>query len=255
VKQTRRTPLYYRIDELCLPRYESVICVSEDLRDRCLAQGVSADRCRLVENAIDANEFIRRTDLNEAQRRASVPKGRLVIGAVGRLSAEKGFDLLIRAVQQLVLAGHDVEVWIIGEGDAGPHLRALAAELGLSDRVRLLGYMSDTRPLYEAMDVFALSSLREGLPNVVLEAMAMEVPVVATRVAGVPRLIRDGETGVLVDPGSVEALTSGLRRLLGDSHTRVQLAAAARQCIVEKFSFATRMQKVRAVYDGLLAQN
>jgi glycosyltransferase involved in cell wall biosynthesis len=255
VKQTRRTPLYYRVDELCLPRYESVICVSEDLRDRCIARGVSPDRCLLVENAIDADEFVRRTNRDEARRRAGAPPGRIVIGAVGRLSAEKGFDLLIHAVHRLLHVGYDLELWFAGEGDAEPSLRALATDLGLADRVRLLGYQSDLRPVYEAMDLFALSSIREGLPNVVLEAMAMEVPVVATRVAGVPRLIRDGETGVLVDSGSVDALSSGLGRLLGDADARARLATAGRRSVVENYSFAARMQKVRAVYDGLLRRN
>jgi glycosyltransferase involved in cell wall biosynthesis len=255
VKHTRRTPLYYHVDELCLPRYESVICVSEDLRDRCVARGVSPDRCLLVENAIDSDEFARRTERAESQRRARVPSGRMVVGGVGRLSAEKGFDLLIRAAHWLLQAGQDIELWIVGEGDAGAQLRALAAGLGMADRVRLLGYQSDPRPLYEAMDVFALSSIREGLPNVVLEAMAMEVPVVATRVAGVPRLIHDGETGVLVDPGSVEALAAGLGHLLGDAGTRARMAAAGRRSAVENFSFAVRMQKVGAVYDGLLRRN
>ena len=91
---------------------------------------------------------------------------------------------------------------IVGEGDEQARLEALIAELGRGDRVRLLGYRPETCGLYEAMDVFALSSLREGLPNVLLEAMALEVPVVATRVAGVPRLIHDGENGLLVEPGS-----------------------------------------------------
>jgi glycosyltransferase involved in cell wall biosynthesis len=252
VKHTRRTPLYYRVDELCLPRYESVICVSEDLRDRCLACGVPAERCLLIENAIDADEFTRRTDRAEAQRRAGVPAGRLVIGAVGRLSAEKGFDLLIRAADRLIRSGHDVEVWIAGDGDAKSSLETLTAELGLAGRVRLLGYQSDPRAVYEASDLFALSSLREGLPNVVLEAMAMETPVVATRIAGVPRLVRDAETGVLVEPGSVDALAAGLERLVSDAAARDRLASAARRFVVERYSFAARMTKVRAIYDRLL---
>jgi glycosyltransferase involved in cell wall biosynthesis len=253
VKQTRRTPLYYRVDEMCLPRYEAVVCVSEDLRDRCLARGVDPSRCLLIENGIDTEDFSRRTDIASAKQRFGVPPGRLVVGAVGRLSAEKGFDRLIRAAERLIRAGHEMEVWIVGEGDAAPMLTGLANQLGIGDRVRLLGYQSDPRPVYEAMDLFALSSLREGLPNVVLEALAMEVPVVATRVAGVPRLIRDGETGVLVEPGSIDDLAAGLVRLLGDVDSRDRMAAAGRQFVTEHYSFAVRMQKIRAIYDRLLA--
>lgn len=255
VKHTRRTPLYYRIDEMSLPRYDSVICVSDDLRDRCLAIGVPPERCVLIENAIDTDEFARRTDIAEAKRRLGVPPDRLLISAVGRLSPEKGFDLLIRAAARLFESGLDGQVLIAGDGDAGAALQSLAAELGVADRVRLLGYVSDPRPLYEAADVFVLSSLREGLPNVVLEAMALGVPVVATRIAGVPRLVRDGETGVLVEPGSADALAAGISRVLGDPNGRAALAAAGRRMVVEDYSFSTRMQKVRAVYDELLQRN
>jgi glycosyltransferase involved in cell wall biosynthesis len=255
VRHTRRTPLYYRLDELCLPRYEAVLCVSQDLHERCLALGISAQRCALVENAIDTDEFSRRVDVAEAKRRAGVPAGRSVIGAVGRLSAEKGFDLLIRAAHRLLQSGQDLEVWIAGDGDAEPQLRALVAELGVGDRVRLLGYRNDTRPLYEAMDLFVLSSLREGLPNVLLEAMALEVPVLATRVAGVPRLIRDGENGVLVEPGSVDELADGLARLLAAPDAAARFAAAGRRTVVERYGFAARIKKIVAIYEGLLHRN
>jgi glycosyltransferase involved in cell wall biosynthesis len=255
VKETRRTPLYYAIDRVCLPRYESVICVSEDLHNRALACGVAADRCHLIENAIDTDEFSRRIDTGGAKRRAGFSTDRFVIGAVGRLSAEKGFDVLIRVVHRLLREGHNVELVIAGDGDAEPSLRALIDELGLRDRVRLLGYCADTRDLYESLDLFVLSSLREGLPNVVLEALAMEVPVVATRVAGVPRLIQDEENGVLVEPGSVESLAHGISRLVADAPARARLASAGRRTVLDHYSFAARMQKIRAIYDGLLGRN
>jgi glycosyltransferase involved in cell wall biosynthesis len=107
--------------------------------------------------------------------------------------------------------------------------------------------------LYQAMDVFALSSLREGLPNVVLEAMALEVPVVATRVGGIPRLIRNGENGLIVEPGSSEALVPALDRLLGDESLRLRLGRAGRETIESNYSFSARMQKVRAIYEEVLA--
>jgi glycosyltransferase involved in cell wall biosynthesis len=252
VKHTRRTPLYYRIDRFCLPRYERVICVSPDLEQECLALGVPAERCALVENAIDVEEFSRQRSVEEAKAQQAMSPGRLVVGAVGRLSAEKGFDLLIRAADRLLAGGIDLDLLIVGDGDEQPRLQELIGQLGRGDRIRLLGYRADLRGLYEAMDCFALSSLREGLPNVLLEAMALEVPVVATRIAGVPRLIGDGVNGLLVNPGSVDELAGALGRVLLDPDLRGRLGRAGRETIETRYSFAARMDRVRDIYDELL---
>jgi glycosyltransferase involved in cell wall biosynthesis len=255
VRFTRRTPLYYAIDRLSLRCYERVICVSEDLRDACVKAGVRQDRCLLIENAIDTQEYIRRHSTEEAKQRLGLRPDRMLFGAVGRLSPEKGFDRLIAAIHRLVERRFDVDLVIIGEGDARPELSSQIQQLGLADRVRLLGYRSDTADWYEAMDVFVLSSLREGLPNVVLEAMALETPVVATRIAGVPRVIRDGENGLLVEPGDVNQLTAALAGLLAAQEKRSAFAAAGRRTVEESFSFSRRMEKIRAVYDELLCDN
>ena len=254
VKQTRRTPLYYRIDRLCLPHYERVICVSEDLHKGCLSCGVPDERCVLIENAIDTQEFSRRSGIGEAKRRLGIPADRLLIGAIGRLSAEKGFELLIQAADTLLREGLDLGLFIIGDGDRMPQLQRKVAELGRGERIRLLGYRQDTIELYQAMDVFALSSLREGLPNVVLEAMALGVPVVATTIAGIPRLIRDGENGLLVPPGDVEELTRALARTLRDAELRARLGTCGRRRVEERYDFGARMRKIRSIYDHLLGR-
>jgi glycosyltransferase involved in cell wall biosynthesis len=252
VKHTARTPLYYRIDRFCLPRYEKVICVSPDLERESLAVGVPAERCVLIENAIDLEEFSRTTSVVQAKQRLGFPTDRFLVGAVGRLSAEKGFDLLLTAADRLVAEGLDLGLVIVGEGDEQPRLQALIDRMGRGERFRLLGYRSDLRGLYEAMDVFALSSLREGLPNVLLEALALEVPVVATRIAGVPRLISDGVNGLLVQPGSIEDMTEALRRLLTSPSLRERLKQAGRQTIANRYNFARRMERIRGIYDALL---
>ncbi|MBY0458364.1 MAG: glycosyltransferase, partial [Gemmataceae bacterium] len=198
VRHTRRTPLYYKIDQLCLPRYERVICVSDDLLDACLAAGVPARNCVLLENGIDTAEYARRRTTQEAKAAIGLPEDGFVIGAVGRLSEEKGFDVLIRSTSDLIRRGLNVSLVIVGEGEARESLERLIRELELGGRVRLAGWQADVKGYFEAMDVFALSSRREGLPNVVLEAMALSVPVVSTRVNGVPRLVQDGRNGFLV---------------------------------------------------------
>lgn len=250
VQQTSRTPLYYGIDRWCLGRYERVICVSTDLVEACRAAGVREDRLLLLDNGIDADDYKRRTSVREAKAALGFPPDIPLVGAVGRLSSEKAFDVLTRAVAALP----GVRLVIVGEGGERPALERLIAALGLADRVTLAGWQADVRGYFEAMDVFALSSLREGLPNVVLEAMALEVPVVATRVNGVPRLVQDGVNGLLIDSGDAVPLTAALARLLGDAALQARFRASGRETVEGKFGFAGRMRKLAAVYDELLGR-
>ncbi len=254
VQHTRRTPLYYRIDQLCLPRYERVICVSDDLLESCLAAGVPAKNCVLLENGIDTTEYARRQTVAEAKAARGLPTDGVVIGAVGRLSGEKGFDVLIRSTHALVSRGLDVRTVIVGEGGERANLERLIRELDLGDRVRLAGWQAEVRPYFEAMDVFALSSLREGLPNVLLEAMALEVPIVSTRVNGVPRLVQDGRNGFLVNAGDLDGLTTALAGLVANPALRDVFRAAGRRTVETRYSFATRMTRLARLYDELLVR-
>ena len=252
VHYTARTPIYYGIDRCCLRFYEKVICVSEDLYQRCRQYGVAADRCELIENGIDLNEYARRNDIAKAKQRVGLPAGRMLIGAVGRLSAEKGFDVLIRAVHGLLTADVDVELVIVGDGGEKTSLQSLARDLGCSNRVHLLGYQSDLIPWYEAMDTFVLSSVREGLPNVLLEAMALEVPIVATAVAGVPTLVRHGDNGFIVPSGSVDALAKAIKQVLTDSGLRARFRRNGYDTVKSRYNFAARMDRIYHIYRQLL---
>ena len=253
VQHTARTPLYYKIDQRCLPHYERVICVSHDLFETCLECGVPVKNLVLVENAIDAEDYRRTRSVLEAKTALGFPQSRFLIGAVGRLSDEKGFDLLIRSLGELAKMGEDVQLVILGEGGERANLEKLVAQLGLQDRVTLPGWQTDVRGYFEAMDAFALSSHREGLPNVLLEAMALEVPVVATRVNGVPRLVQDGRNGFLVEPGNVEALTTALLGLVRNEGLQELFRAAGRKTVEGRYSFPARIQKLKQIYDELLS--
>lgn len=243
VKHTSRTPLYYAIDRWTLPLHDQVVAVSSDLHAACLEADVEPARLNLIENAIDTDEF-RRT----RPRRTA---GRLRLGAVGRLSEEKGFDLLIRAVERLLDEGLELELAIAGEGDQEDALRAQIAASPHAEHLELLGFRSDTLALFDSFDLFVLSSLREGLPNVVLEAMSMELPILATRSGGMETFSRDGDDALLCDPGSVDELADGLRRLVTDAPLRERLAAGARARVVADASFARRMDRMVEVYERL----
>jgi glycosyltransferase involved in cell wall biosynthesis len=247
-----RLALYYQLDRWTLRCMDHVLTVCDDLYQRVLDLGVPEQRCSLIYNGIDTTQFARRCSRSEAKARLGIASDRLTIGAIGRLTAVKAFDLLIRAADQLLTNGLDIELLIIGEGEEQARLEELIARLGRADRVRLLGHRSDVKPIYEALDIYALSSLREGLPNVVLEAMAFEVPVAATRVGSVPQVIADGVNGLLAGPGSLEELAGMLGKLLVDKKLQGRLGQAGRATVESRFSFEARMDRIRRLYDNLL---
>ncbi|MFY8199475.1 MAG: glycosyltransferase [Pirellula staleyi] len=251
VEHTRRTPLYYAIDRRCLPYYDEVICVSDDLYQSALKFGVLPNRCRLIHNAIDTEDF-RRAASNATD--SATATGPIVLGAMGRLSHEKGFDLLVRAIAELNAEGTQCHLRIAGEGPQRNDLMQLIVDLKIDSSIKLLGQVNDVKSFFETSDAFVLSSRREGLPNVLLEAMAMQVPVVATRIAGIPRLIDSGVNGILIEPESVDELKQGIRQLTKNRELCRQLAAAGRQTIEQSFSFQKRMERVAAIYDHLLGR-
>ncbi len=252
VERTARTPAYFRVDRLCLPWYEEVYAVSPDLVAAGRAAGVAKSRCVLLENGIDLDEYRPAAPTGGAKAALGVPPDALVVGGVGRLSPEKAFDALIRSVPALVGRGLDVHAVIVGEGGDRPRLEALARDLGVAGRVHLTGWRADVRAAFAGFDVFALPSLREGLPNVLLEAMALGVPAVATRIAGIPRVVTDGVDGLLIHPGQQAELDAALGTLLSDADMRNRLATAARATVEARYSFAARMDRLAGHYDRLL---
>jgi glycosyltransferase involved in cell wall biosynthesis len=247
-----RLETYYRIDRWALRRIDHAIAVSPDLYQVLVDLKIPPARCSLVENAIDTQQYSRRKTVAVAKQALGRDSGRLTIGAAGRLSPEKGFDVLIQSADQLLAMGLNIELLIAGDGEQKSELQTLITRLGRDDRIHLLGHCGDLIDFYESLDVFVLSSLREGLPNVLLEAMALGVPVVATRVAGIPRLIAHEETGLLADAGNASDLTQAIARLLSDPGLAQRLQEAARRTIEGRYSFEVRMEKIRAIYDNIL---
>jgi glycosyltransferase involved in cell wall biosynthesis len=209
--------LYRWADRLARPLTTATICVSQNDRAAGLAAGTcDADRTVVIPNAVDV----------AAAPRSELAGKRPLILSVGRLKAPKDFLTLVRSLGGLPPASFDA--LIVGDGPDRPRVEEEIAALGLSDRVRLAGERRDVPELLASADVFVLASASEGLPVSVLEAMAAGLPVVASRVGGVPEEVEDGETGVLVEPGDPDALTAALTRLIADSTLRRRLGAAGR---------------------------
>jgi glycosyltransferase involved in cell wall biosynthesis len=251
VRWTSRTPLYYRIDRFCMRHYEQVICVSKDLYQACRDHGIPEDRLHQIDNAIVLEEYPTAPATLQDKARFGFDSQRILIGAVGRLSEEKGFHHLINVIARLIMDGHTVGLVIAGEGHLRDQLQRQINSLELQNHVRLEGFLADPRELYRAIDLFVLSSLREGLPNVVLEAMASERAVVATNCNGIPKLLQDEINGLVVPTDNEGALHDAIRRCLFSESFMRQLAVAGRKTIEERFCFDHRMSRVVGVYRQL----
>ncbi len=161
-----------------------------------------------------------------------------VILTVGRLSPEKGQAILIYAVERLKELGRTVKVTLVGDGPLASSLRNLVADLKLTECVQFDGWSSQSRlcSIYEAADIFVLPSFTEGIPVVLMEAMSMQLPCVASRITGIPELIRDGIDGLLVPASNIDALVEAISALMDDSNLRIRLGIAARERICRDYN-------------------
>lgn len=192
----------------------------------------------------------------EYRARLGIPGDHLVVGNVAHLRPQKGHGYLLEAARQVLLERPATTFIVIGREKVPGYqksLEARARELGLGDRVRFLGFQPDPLPIVACFDVFALSSVYEGLPLALLEAMAMGKPSVVTAVGGVPEVVQDGVNGLLVPPRDPSALAHKLLRLLGHPDLRQKLAVSARRTVEQRFTIARMVREVEALYRRLLA--
>ena len=187
-------------------------------------------------------------------RRARGGRPRREVLFVGRLLHGKGLPLLFEAIAELRRRGLDVRATIVGDGPAREECEAVAHRLGLSELVDFVGAVGqdDIRRHYQRADVFCLPSFAEGIPVVAMEAMAMELPVVTTRIMGIPELVDDGKDGLLVAPGRADALTDALERLVRSPEDRRRIGRAAREKVRERYDVARSAQRMRAVLEDEL---
>jgi glycosyltransferase involved in cell wall biosynthesis len=213
-----------------------IICVSDGVRDTLIDAGIGVPPCLTVHNGIDCNQPL--PDADGVRAAWGFPADAVVVGTVGQLIARKRVADLIQAVAQLARQkpARDLRIVVVGEGREAEALARLAANLGISSRVRLIGF--DPAPLRRvaAMDVFALCSASEGLPRVILEAMLLNRPVVASDIVGSREVVADGETGLLYPCGNVTALADALARLADDAALRHRLGEAGARRVRDHFA-------------------
>lgn len=229
-------------------RAEFVVCISEYCRSQLMSLS-SPDcwaRMHVVHCGVET-ELIAPADRPPPDR-----EGAFRVLNVGRLAPVKGQAVLLDAIAALARDGRDVELLVVGDGPERAALERAAGGLELNGRVRLLGARSaeETLALYQQADAFCLTSFAEGLPVVLMEALAAGLPSVATRIMGVPELIEDGRTGLLVTPGRADEVAAALARLADDADLRSRLAAAGRKKVEAEFELEGSVARLRELFAG-----
>lgn len=236
-----------RVHRCCV---KTMIAVSSNI-ERQLTRTARHASVVCIRNGIDLD--VRSPSVDQALKRAEfgIEKQTCVIGAVGRLTPVKGLVYLVKALKILLDQQADVKLLVAGDGVLKEELTALAKDLEIAEKVAILGHREDTDQLMQVMDIFALPSLSEGIPMALLEAMVMSRPVVASRVGGIPEIIEDGISGLLVEPGDPAGLALQCRKMMEDKEFAARLGGAARDRVAKNFSAERMGEKVSQLYRQL----
>ena len=252
----RERHLYYPLDKRVLRTFPRLIAVSDEIRRELVGSGASPEKVSVVLNGIDPVKFRRAPENRDSAREAfGYGPEHVVLGSVGRLEPQKRFDLLISAFARVRQINPAVRLVIAGDGSERSALERQIDHLGLSSECRLAGHYSDVVEFHHALDLFVQSSVYEGTPNVVLEAMAMETPIVATAAGGTAEVVRAGVDGLVVEPGDLNALHHAIGLALDDRTGAATRARAARARVEGDLSFSARMDAVERIYEELVTTN
>lgn len=252
-----RRILFRNLERLASRWCDKMIFISQPLLDWGLKENiVRREDTVKIYSGIQLAHFrpADRDEENRIRRKWHLGPEDAVVGIVSKLWEGKGHATLMEAVKKLAGDIRDVKLVIVGEGYLRSALEETAQRFGLGDRVLFTGFQMDVSEIIAAFDVAVLPSFFEGMGRVILEAMAMAKPVVASRVGGIPDLVEDGLNGFLVPPGNADALAAAIRRLLTDEALARKMGIAGREMVDEKFSADMMVQSIEAVYRDLLTR-
>ena len=248
----RKHALHARAERWLMRDTDAVVASAESVRDFYIRQ-VKADpaKVEVIYNAVDWAQLQATVSRDEMRASVEVPAGAPLLTIIARLTEQKGHRILLDALARTDLA--HAYLLVVGDGPLRDVLERQVANLGLSARVRFLGARRDLGNILAATDVFVMPSFWEGLPLAMVLAMGAGLAVVATRVAGIPEVVQDGVTGLLVPPGDSGELGAALSRVVNGDTTRVLLGQAARAFVRPRFGVDGYVNAITALYDRLLA--
>jgi len=252
-----RSMLFRLLERWLAARTTALIAVSPQVRDDLVALRVAAPECFVVIRlGIELGERVagEQNGRTESRRYLGIPDGRFAVGWIGRMTAVKRTDDVLLAFKRLRDDGVDACLCMVGDGPDREQLERRAHELGVVRDTLFLGYQEDVAPFYAAFDALVLPSSNEGTPVSAIEALAAGRPVVATRVGGVPDVVREGEDGFLVEPGATEDLAERLARLARDPELRERMGKHGRERVLPRYAVDRLVDDVDELYRSLLSE-
>jgi len=244
--------LYESLDKLMNKwKVSKIIAVSSDITST-LTKIYGPRKVVRIHNGINLQQIEVMQDRNKVRKRLGVGSDEYLVGTVGRLTPVKGHDIMMKTAHLLKKESVNCKFLIVGDGPLMLTLKTLARTLGIEKEVILAGQRDDVYDLINAMDVFLLPSLHEGIPMVLLESLALGRPIIASRVGGVPEIISHDKEGLLVEPGSPEELKRGIRTLMDDRSHASKLAEAGRKRVEEGFTGNLMAERTAQLYSALI---
>ncbi|MFZ5979900.1 MAG: glycosyltransferase family 4 protein [Candidatus Zixiibacteriota bacterium] len=227
--------------------FDRVIAVSKDLKNQ-LTESYSEDRVVTIHNGVNRRRLQPSRGAAEIRRELGIAENRPVLGTAGRMVPVKGYDLLLKAADYIVEDNPQVMFVIAGDGPLKAELEQQATAAGLKNNVKFIGFREDIIDILNCLDIFVMSSHHEGIPMVLLEAMALQKPVVSTAVGGIREIIQDNISGLLVKPGDFKSLALACLIMLNRPDTRTQLSLGAVKRIREEFSVEVQKERILKLY-------
>ncbi|MFH0926946.1 MAG: glycosyltransferase family 4 protein [bacterium] len=253
---TKRMKIYKAIDKFLLRYFNEVIAVSDSVADELQRGGILKEKITTIYNGVNIERFsdngFQKFYTSRLKRELNIGPDNKIIGTVGRLTSEKGHAYLIKAAKEVIQTDPNVRFLIVGDGPLMNSLRVIASYLEIDKSIIFPGAREDIVELLNLMDIFVLPSLTEGMPLALLEAMAAQRPVIATEVGGVPRVVTNNQTGLLIKPANVSAIVEGIRLLLADIEKAGLLAKSAFECVGRRFSLDEMARGYASVYQRWL---
>lgn len=244
---------HYVCDKYISTYFEALTAVSENIKEEIVKHGIKKEQIIVLPNAIEIEEKLLSKEFRqEFLKKYNLDNGVKIIGTVSRLDPLKGIQYLIKGFKRVKEELGDVFLVVCGSGDYKKELELIVHEMGLSENIIFTGFIRDRLNVINLFDIFVLPSSKEGLPISVLEALSIGVPVIATKVGGVPELIKNDDTGILISPYSEDEVSSALFKILKNPELREKIARNGKKFVQEKFNFTNIYKKIEKLYTELV---